>query len=246
MKTAGRTGKKYTKNLELPFEKIAAERIAARVSGRLGDHVKVVFTDNTSVMISYNRKKDGIVSLRLHHMFRTADEELVKAVARYIDKRDRDSSALLNEFIKSNKHIVNKNKVRRKSKIDPCGKYHNLEAVYNRLNEEYFDGNLTAAITWGRKNGKKAHYQIRLGSYSYDSKLIRIHPSLDNGWVPRFFVESIVYHEMLHAFFQVTKKNGRRQYHTPEFRELEKQYRHYDRSRKWEKLNIHRLLRVSS
>ena len=47
-----------------------------------------------------------------------------------------------------------------------------------------------------------------MGSYSADSKVIRIHPALDQPLVPRFFVEWIVFHEMLHHVYRA--RRGRR------------------------------------
>lgn len=241
MKTANRTGKKCGNNLELPFEKTADSRIHRGLSHYLSCSVEVDFTDNAAVMISFKKKKGGSMKLRLHHMFRAADENIIKALAGYLQNRDSESSLYLNNFIKSNKNLVRKHK-KRPGKIEPCGKCYELEPIFNRINRNFFNNETNAAITWGKRNGRKAYSQIRLGSYSYADKLIRIHPALDKKWVPEFFIESIVYHEMLHAFFQVTQKNGRKQYHTHEFREYEKKYPKFEQARVWEKQNIHRLI----
>ena len=46
-----------------------------------------------------------------------------------------------------------------------------------------------------------------MGSYSVEDRVIRIHRSLDRSFVPRFFVEWIVFHEMLHQVHDIKVKN---------------------------------------
>ncbi len=244
MKTAVRTDKQPTVNLELPFTNMAEGRIARSLFNLLERPMAVVFTDNSTVMISFKEKKGKPLELRLHHMFREADERIVEALGRYIQGKDGKCSAMLTEFINANKSLVRKSPSRRTININPIGKHHRLEGIYRRLNDSYFEGGLDVAITWGRRNGRKPRSHIRLGSYSFEDKIIRIHPVLDRKWVPKYYVESVVYHEMLHAYFQVSEKNGRRRYHTPEFRRWEKLHPNFEQSRQWEKHNIHRLLRA--
>jgi hypothetical protein len=62
-----------------------------------------------------------------------------------------------------------------------------------------------------------------------------MNPLLDRRTVPRFFVEFIVYHEMLHADIGVETRNGRRRVHTWEFRRRERLFREYARAISWEK-----------
>ena len=241
MKTAQRTSRKYPNSHQLSFDFMVQEKLERAISARLGKPVTLIFTDNASVMISFRKLKTGIV-LRLHRMFREADKNVVEAIIGYVQSRDRKSSLILNEFIKCNNSVVRKNSRCRSPDIDTHGKYHDLKVIYRHLNRTYFGGKLDVTITWGRKNGRKPHRHIRLGSYSYENKIIRIHPALDRDWVPGYFVESVVYHEMLHAHFQVARRNGRVRYHTPEFHQLERRNPHFDRSSKWEKSNIRHLL----
>jgi hypothetical protein len=58
---------------------------------------------------------------------------------------------------------------------------------------------------------------------------------LDSRRVPAFYVEFIVYHEMLHAVVESTVKNGRRRIHAREFQEREKLFEHYEKACAWEK-----------
>lgn len=242
VKTAGRAAKKCPRTLQFQFVTMAESRLSRRMSLKLGRPVEVKFTDNTSVMISYTRKRSRAMELRLHRMFREADERILNAVAGYVRGRDKECSVELNRFINSRKFMVRKPKSHPVGTLTTRGAYHDLKVIFNRLNRDYFGGHLDASITWGRKNGRKPRRHIRLGSYSYENKLIRIHPSLDKSWVPAYFVESVVYHEMLHAWFDVSKRKGKSLYHTPPFKRMERLYPHFEKARRWEQENIHRLL----
>jgi hypothetical protein len=82
-----------------------------------------------------------------------------------------------------------------------------------------------------------------MGSYSADTKVIRIHPALDQKRVPRFFVEWIVFHEMLHQVHRARRlADGRRCVHTPEFLEQERTFHDYERAIRWEHENLDLLL----
>jgi hypothetical protein len=117
--------------------------------------------------------------------------------------------------------------------------------MFDHLNDTYFQGMVDASITWARRSkpatGQRA--SIKLGTYCADKKLIRIHPTLDRSWVPRYFIEYIIFHEMLHHMMPMPVRDGRRELHSPEFRQGEQRYRNYVRALAWEAQHIGRLLR---
>lgn len=122
------------------------------------------------------------------------------------------------------------------------GRFFNLKEIFERLNHEYFEGAVSIKITWGRNipNGRR---YIRFGSYTERNNIIRIHPSLDREDIPSYFIESIVYHEMLHKVVGARIVNGRRRIHTPEFKNIEKRFKYYKEAREWEKKNVIILLK---
>ena len=107
---------------------------------------------------------------------------------------------------------------------------------------------VNAVITWGKRPTRKTKGEpqrtIKLGSYSAVDRLIRIHPALDQKWVPRYFVAYIVYHEMLHHVIPSSQGNGRRMLHPPIFQARERVFRDFDRAIAWERAHISRLLRL--
>jgi hypothetical protein len=81
-----------------------------------------------------------------------------------------------------------------------------------------------------------------MGSYSAEARVIRIHPALDQAEVPRYFVEWIVFHEMLHDIYRIRRRGGRRCVHTPEFLEHERRFHAFRRAQRWENENLDLLL----
>lgn len=224
--------------------KTLEHRIAAHVpEGRLA----LAVTDNRYTMISVKREK-GLFRLRLHHMFLGAEPEVVRALGRYVSRNDRDASNLLGHFIDINQLKIRRARRRRPAVInlETRGEIHDLQSMYDDLNLHYFGGRIDARITWGQRNQpgarKRRRNSIKMGSYSVEDKLIRIHPSLDRAFVPRVFVEWIVYHEMLHQKHDIPVVGGRRQFHTPEFMAEEAAFEHYIDARRWERENLDKLL----
>jgi hypothetical protein len=107
------------------------------------------------------------------------------------------------------------------------GVYHDLDAIFIKLNHLYFNGSISAQVVWGKKASSSLGLQrsIRLGSYCSKRRLITIHPALDQALVPRLCVERILFHEMLHQQCPPKQnKRGRRSVHPPEFLAQEKKF----------------------
>ena len=142
----------------------------------------------------------------------------------------------------------------RRLSLCPVGEVLDLREIAADLNQRYFEGRLKVRISWGKAAGENAHpasncrrtrsASLQLGSYSYEDRLIRIHRVLDRPSVPRYVVESVVYHELLHADLPPVTRSGRRYFHTPEFRRRERCFRHFERADCWVRDNLQLLLRV--
>ena len=67
---------------------------------------------------------------------------------------------------------------------------------------------------------------------------------LDREFVPRWYIEYVVYHEMLHAFVpDKYDAAGRRVIHHEGFVKRERKFRHYQAAIQWEQENLGRFLR---
>ena len=224
------------------LERQLSQRIRAHMSR---GSLSVTLTDNRYTMISVRREPDKIPQfrVRLHHMFASAPPNISRALALYIARNDADASRELGEFIDANQSKVRSDDRRSGPSIATVGEVHDLQAIYDDLNRHYFNGAIDATITWGPRSGKpRRRNSIKMGSYSLEDRLIRIHRSLDRPFVPRYFVEWIVYHEMLHQVHDAPIINGRRRFHTKEFLADEAAFERYDEARAWERENLEALL----
>jgi hypothetical protein len=134
----------------------------------------------------------------------------------------------------------------RRQIIRQQGRHFHLGAIFDRINGDYFAGEVTAAITWGRRSGRKRLRSIRLGSYRSEQNLIRINPALDAVFVPPYVIEALVHHEMLHAVIPVRKgESGRRVVHGQDFRAREREFHSFRQARRWTRENLGLLLHNS-
>ncbi len=237
----------------LPLEGVPEENarklLEKRVSAHMKGSLELVITDNRYSIITVKRKGSHF-RLRVHHMFLHANVEVVRALARYVEKSDSKSSETLNDFIDRNQDKIKAAdpKLARRPKLTTKGKYYDIQKIFDKLNDLFFEGALRIDITWGRspkrssRNSMKKHRSIKMGSYSVEDRLIRIHPALDRKFVPDYFIESVIYHEMLHHVHPIPVKGGRRQFHTDEFKAQERTFPLYEKAKKWERSNIDRLL----
>ncbi|MBI4558354.1 MAG: hypothetical protein HY706_12300 [Candidatus Hydrogenedentes bacterium] len=217
-----------------------------------GLSLRLTLTDNVyHIMTMKPLRQENRVALRIHRMFLTADTPVVKALAGWVRRPRRGvSSRVLDQFIRGHRHLIRKGPAREAS-VQTAGRHHNLRAMFDGLNRTHFGGAVTARITWGnlpRRSARgKRRRSIRFGSYTAEDHIIRLHPFLDQPFVPEYFVRYIVFHEMLHAALgsEEDPDSGRRCVHTREFKQRERAYPDYPRATAWqnESPNIRRLLR---
>ena len=226
----------------------AAQRLARKLGARRVPLASLTLTDNRSVLLSTARKGHGL-KLRLHRAFVDADRDALEAAAAFAagcsgDER-REALARLRAHVDSWRDENDDDLVPPRTPMHRVrGAWHDLRSIRDTLNRRYFDRTLEPDITWGRWSALRGRRRtIRLGSYDARENLIRVHPALDQSWVPRLFVEAVVYHEMLHALIPAKESGGRRCLHGPEFRRRERQHPAFASAEAWLTANVHKLLR---
>jgi hypothetical protein len=207
-----------------------------------GKRLRVQLTENRCNIVSVWRGRETY-RVHVHRMFTVAEPRLVRALARYVLHNDARAATLIGEFIDSHKHMIHKAPRRpQRLVLRTQGRVHDLLDVFERLNRRYFDGKHDARITWGPARRRPAQRSIKVGSFSVEDRLIRIHPALDQEMVPGYFLEWIVFHEMLHGKHSIRRVGGRRCFHPPELAREERQFPDYGRARQWERNNLGLLL----
>ncbi len=226
---------------------MAEVEIRRRLQRLTGKVISLTVTNNRSSMVYVTPGSWGLVNVRVHHMFLDAPPDVVRALAQFICRPTQACHRELNRHIRANAHrIGGRPRYRVSINLSHRGFHFDLREVYDRLNRRYFDGRLRVAITWGKSNQKHRRYSIDFGSYDKARRIIRVNPSLDRSFVPGFFVDYIVYHEMLHASIGFREApNGRRSLHSPRFRHEERQFHFYRSALRWESANLWRFLRAT-
>lgn len=222
----------------------AASRLADELSGLLAERVRLTIHDNRSTMVSF-RRDTGEVHYRVHHMFLDAPNDVVAALAAFAGARTggaarrRAAGARIDDFVRRNRARI---AAADAARLEPAGRAHDLQAIFDRLNARYFEGRIEARIGWGIARGGRRRRSVKTGVYLHDARIIRIHPTLDRPEVPEFYVAAVVFHEMLHQAIPAREVGGRRLVHGSEFRRRERAYPDHGRAKAWEERNLALLL----
>ena len=125
------------------------------------------------------------------------------------------------------------------------GRYFDLQRIFEGLNQRYFRGRLRDyQVKWGRRRRQRPRECFIFGTIQEEDRVIRINPALDQPFVPLWFLQYVLYHEMLHSVVPDEESpGGRRRVHTEEFNRREQQFRGYHRARRWEEENLAKFLR---
>ena len=174
------------------------------------------------------RLREGVMHVRVSDLLEGAPETVIKAIAhillskiyrkpiqplhatryrRYISSHDMTAKA----------HLVRQ--VRGRKRIESArGKVYDLDEVFEEMNRQFFHGLLARPqMTWSR-----AHARNSLAHYDPAHNAIVVSRVFDHARVPRYAIEYIVYHEMLHLKYPVKLRGSRRCVHGPEFQAEEK------------------------
>ncbi len=130
------------------------------------------------------------------------DRALSTRYRRYIASHDLTAKARLVRQMRGRKHIHSAR-----------GHHYHLEELFDDLNRRFFHGLMgRPQLTWSRD-----HARNRLGHYDPAHNAIVISRVFDDPRVPRYAVEYILYHEMLHLKHPVKLRGSRRCVHSKEF-----------------------------
>ncbi|HEV7670268.1 MAG TPA: hypothetical protein VGS22_17255 [Thermoanaerobaculia bacterium] len=204
-------------------------------------------TDNQRTILSFRPEGPAPArfQIRLHRSFLWAPEEVLKAVSIFVQSRKKSPRAQ-EALLRIREHFAqNRGGAERKRRIvlRPFGEAYDLEKLRDHVVELHFSardlaGRPEVPITWGRQGRwrrptRRRTSTIQLGSYNFEDHVIRIHPLLDDPEVPRYVVESVIYHELLHAAMPPVADGGRRCIHSPEFRRRELLFPEHRRAERW-------------
>ena len=188
--------------------------------------IHLIWHENQSSYLSV-RKERGCLQLRLHRLFYNAPTPVLQALIEYALHRNPQARAVIRQMA----HLHFSQTHAPAKPLEHVGKTYNLQEILDRVHEPVHG----VSIGWSNHT-RKGVRSITFGTYDKHRRQIRINRLLDDPNVPLYFLEFVVYHEMLHAIFPTKMDSaGRCSIHTPEFREKEAQFPHFQAARAWEK-----------
>ena len=221
---------------------MSAEELQEIISRMVARPIDLTITDNSHAMITVRWSNPGY-KVRLHRMFLEADPPVLEALAGFIGRRRREASPIIRQFVAASSGKIRRTAPRpRRIALRTAGRYFDLREIFARVNREYFAGQVDCGISWGSNRRVRSQCSIRLGTYSEQTRTIRLNARLDRSFVPGYVIEGIMYHEMLHHLLGTTSVRGRQVVHSPAFRRLESRYPHHARVQAWIKAYRDRLL----
>jgi predicted metal-dependent hydrolase len=137
---------------------------------------------------------------------------------RYVGGHELAAKARLVRQMRGRKHIRSAR-----------GHHYHLEEIFDDLNRRFFNGLLgRPQLTWSQN-----HARSSLGHYDPAHNAIVISRIFDHPQVPRYAVEYILFHEMLHLKHPVKLRGSRRCVHSREFQAEERSFPELEQARRF-------------
>jgi len=185
------------------------------------------------------RRRQGRILVRLSDLLEAAPQNILHAILHILIAKlyrkpvDAAESARYRKFTGSKAVAERMNQVRqmrgRKRIAGPAGQYYHLDEIFEALNLRFFHGLMARPqMTWSGNRSLR-----RLGHYDPAHNTIVVSRVFDHPGVPRFAVEYLVFHEMLHLRHPVKMRGSRRCVHSREFLAEEKLFPQLEEAEKF-------------
>ncbi|HZT74566.1 MAG TPA: M48 family peptidase [Terriglobales bacterium] len=176
------------------------------------------------------RRQDGRIRVRLSDLLEAAPEPVIEALAQILLRKlyrkpiPAQYNARYRRFVGRQEIAAKAHLIRqirgRKRLAGAQGAHYDLDEIFADLNQRYFYGLMAKpALSWAPAAARR-----NLGHFDPAHNAILISRIFDRPRVPRYVLEYIVYHEMLHLKYPVRMKGSRRCVHPPEFQAEERRF----------------------
>lgn len=174
------------------------------------------------------RLREGVVLVRLSDLLEGAPETVIRAIAHILLAKlyrkpietvhaTRYRRYVAGHDLTAKAHLIRQ--IRGRKKVNSAkGSTYDLEEIFETLNAKYFHGLMARPqLSWSDHSSRQS-----LGHYDPAHNTIVVSRIFDRPKTPRFAVEYLLYHEMLHLRHPVRLRGSRRCVHGPEFTAEEK------------------------
>ena len=185
------------------------------------------------------RLRDGCLKVHLSDILEGAPEPVIRAISHillaklYRKPIDATHAGRYRRFATSEAVVRQSERIRqtrgRKRISTARGDHYDLDEIFESLNQRFFHGLMgRPQLTWSEHKAKRL-----LGHYDAAHNTIMVSRVFDRRQTPRFAIEYLMYHEMLHLRHPVKAKNGRRCVHSREFQAEEKLFPELELAQKY-------------
>jgi len=210
---------------------VKLNQIISNVSLNLGFRYKVVSDYYPYKSIKNTaRVKKGVLYVRVSDKLKDVPHEVKEALAYVLLSKIKGIRVaprykrVYNDYIHN--IVINESFDNAKGVHEPTGSYFNLDEIFYGINNRFFSNEIPKpALRWSKRRA----YRI-FGRYDRSKNEIVVSSLLDDKKTPKFVVDYIMYHEMLHIKFGFTYKRGRRKIHTGPFKKEEEKFPFYKES----------------
>ncbi|HUK26073.1 MAG TPA: hypothetical protein VLV49_15930 [Terriglobales bacterium] len=183
------------------------------------------------------RLRQGKLLVRLSDLLQGAPEGVLRAIAHILLAKmyrrpvEPAHAVRFRRYVSSHDvrrqaHLVRQIRGRKRLRSAQGHCYH-LETIFDELNARFFHGLLgRPQMSWSQNEARRM-----LGHYDPAHNAIIVSSALDSPRVPRYVVEYLVYHEMLHLKHPVKLRGSRRCVHSAEFMTEERLFPHSEKAK---------------
>jgi len=201
-------------------------------------HFRMEFFPYSSLVLTIRRREETVF-VRFSDLLKRAPLEVLEGAAALILARmyrKRAPRPLVHKYleyarsdrVRGRINRMRSHRVRRVQTLAQ-GRHHDLSALFERLNHQYFEGKLQRPhIGWSTRSWRR-----QFGCYDPGPNQIVLNRRMDRPGIPQFVVEYVLYHEMLHVKHPTRRSGCTLLSHSPEFRAEEKRFAQFAIARKF-------------
>ncbi len=201
-------------------------------------HFQVEFYPYSSLVLTIRRRQESVY-VRFSDLLQRAPLDVLEGAAVLILSRmyrRKAPRALVQRYLQYARSDrvrgrINQMRSRRVRRVPTLaqGRHHDLAALFEQLNQRYFDGALQRPhIGWSTRSWRR-----QFGCYDPGPNQIVLNRRMDRPGIPQFVVEYVLYHEMLHVKHPTRRSGCSLLSHSPEFRAEEKRFAQFMIARKF-------------
>lgn len=174
--------------------------------------------------------------------FAFADDDTIVNVALMITHRDAQAIRTVDSFAQKYRRKI---AIRRRRPFVTKGLHHDLKEIFERVCKEYYRDlwfKNRCVVGWSSplRRNCRPRFLGRCTSRVSEKHRIEISPLLDQPMVPPLVLERVMFHELLHAFYNEQQLESAR--HNATFQESERTFPKYHEAKAWEQENLVRCL----